>query len=203
MDAKTLCLAALTAGDASGYEIKKTLESPPFSHFQDTGFGSIYPALYRMTSEGLVSCTKHSQEKRPDKKVYAITPAGREALKSALLEPPAPDRYRSDFLFTLFLGGLLPARHLAEIVDDRIQSYEERIEHMKDCAFQDDPGGHAVVHGFGLAIYQAAVAYLKENREAVIAGAADAPSNKDRQDADDRMSADNEFAAAAPPLVAE
>lgn len=209
MDAKTLCLAALTRGDASGYEIKKTLESPPFSHFQDTGFGSIYPALYRMASEGLVSCTKHSQEKRPDKKVYSVTTAGREVLVAALLEPPAPDRFRSDFLFTLFLGALLPERYLSSVVDERIRFYEEQIAGMQDCAFQDHPGGHAVVHGFGLAIYQAALTYLRENREAVIAGAIDASKIErsartgDRPTVEQRKTDQMDKAAAATPLVAE
>ena len=175
MDAKTLCLAVLKRGDASGYEIKKALEEAPFNHFQDTGFGSIYPALTRLTEDGYLVCTAMQQEKRPDKKVYSITAKGHDALVEALMVPPAPDRYRSDFLFVLFLGELLPASHLAKVVDERITDYEERIERMKDCEFSDRPGGQRVVHGFGLAVYKAAADYLRANRDELLASAADAP----------------------------
>lgn len=173
MDAKMLCLAVLTQGDASGYEIKKALEEPPLGHFQDTGFGSIYPALTKLTEEGLVEGTAMAQEKRPDKKVYAITEAGRRALTAALLEPPAPDRFRSDFLFTLFLGHLLPTPYLTEMVDRRIAYYEEQIARMEGCCLGDRPAGQQLVHGFGLAIYRAAAGYLREHRGLLQGGAAD------------------------------
>ena len=173
MDAKMLCLAVLTQGDASGYEIKKALEEPPLGHFQDTGFGSIYPALTRLTEDGLVEGTAMAQEKRPDKKVYAITAAGREALVAALLEPPAPDRFRSDFLITLFLGHLLPTPYLSAMVDRRIAYYEEQIARMEGCCLDDRPAGQQLVHGFGLAIYRAAAGYLRENRALLHGNAGD------------------------------
>lgn len=176
MDARTLCLAVLSQGDASGYEIKKALEKAPFSHFQDTGFGSIYPALGRLTKEGLIHGTAMAQEKRPDKKVYAVTEAGRQALIEALLEPPALDRYRSDFLFVLFLGHLLPGAHLIEIVDQRIAFYEDQIVRMEGCALEHRPAGQKLVHGFGLTICRAAAKYLRDNRAALQAAAAETPA---------------------------
>ncbi len=164
MDAKTLCLAVLTRSDASGYEIKKALEEPPLSNFQDTGFGSIYPALTKLTEEGLARCTAMAQEKRPDKKVYSITGAGRATLTEALMEPPALDRYRSDFLFVLFLGHLVPDAHLAAVIDARIAHYEDQIARMEGCCLEDRPAGQQLVHGFGLALYRAAAQYLRDNR---------------------------------------
>jgi len=169
MDAKTLCLAVLARGDASGYEIKKTLESPPYGHFQDTGFGSIYPALTKLTEVGLADCTEMAQDKRPDKKVYSITAKGRDQLLAALMEPPGPDRYRSDFLFVMFLAHLLPPEQAARLVDDRIASYEERIAHMTSGDCHLGPAGQRFVHGFGLAVYRAAAAYLKQNRNELLA----------------------------------
>ncbi len=41
MDAKTLCLGALSRGDASGYEIKKAFEEGPLSHIHEASFGAI------------------------------------------------------------------------------------------------------------------------------------------------------------------
>ncbi len=79
MDVRTICLGLLTRGDATGYEIKKRFEGDGFQHFVEASFGSIYPALNRLTDEGLVSVREEAQEKRPDRKVYSITAAGRTA----------------------------------------------------------------------------------------------------------------------------
>ncbi|MEE8545632.1 MAG: PadR family transcriptional regulator, partial [Alphaproteobacteria bacterium] len=51
MDVRTLCLGVLSEGGASGYEIKKKLEQT-YRHFFQASFGSIYPALSRMTEDG-------------------------------------------------------------------------------------------------------------------------------------------------------
>ena len=66
MDVRTICLGILTRGDATGYEIKKTVEEDGYRHFAEASFGSIYPALNRLTEEGLVSVHAQAQEKRPD-----------------------------------------------------------------------------------------------------------------------------------------
>jgi DNA-binding PadR family transcriptional regulator len=100
MDTRTLCLAVLERGEASGYEIKKKLDAPPYSHFQDTSFGSIYPALGRLAEEGAVAVREQEQEKRPDKKVYSLTEAGRRQLCAALGQTTACGRISSFCCFT-------------------------------------------------------------------------------------------------------
>ncbi len=134
MQAKILCLSALLQGPASGYEIKKTLEQPPFEHFQDAGFGSIYPALTKLASEGLVEVTEMAQEKRPDKKVYSISDEGRAYFLSTLTHPPAPDRYRSDFLFLLYHGEFLREDQLIALIDQRICDCDIKLTEMSSCA---------------------------------------------------------------------
>src|SRR3546814_13530763 len=79
MDAKTLCLGVLSRGAASGYEIKKAFEEGPFSHFHQASFGSIYPALNALSADGLVAGRAQAQQKRPAKKIYSLTPKGRNA----------------------------------------------------------------------------------------------------------------------------
>ena len=166
MQTKTLCLAVLSRGDASGYEIKKALEEAPYSHFQETSFGSIYPALAKLADDGLLDFREEAQDKRPDKKVYAITARGRDALIDDLMQPPDPDRYRSDFLFVLYLGDLLPRERLLKIVDDRIAWYEERLAGMEDYSVNlaDAPVNQRFVHGMGVALYSAGLEYLKTHR---------------------------------------
>ncbi len=163
MDTKILCLGVLSRGDATGYEIKKAFEEGPLSHIHEASFGAIYPALTQLDQQGLVACREMAQEKRPDKKVYSITEAGREALFRALMAPPARDKVRSDFLFTLFLGHILPAERLVELIDERIAWYRACLERMAACDLTACPPGEAFVHGLGQAVYEAAAAYLREH----------------------------------------
>lgn len=165
MDTKSLCLAVLSYGDCSGYEIKKTFEEGTFSHIQEIGFSSIYPALAKLLDDGFVSVTAHAQEGRPDKKVYSLTPRGRLALLDALDEPPGPDKVRSDFTFRMLFAHLLSARAIEAMIDERLDDLRTRIAQIEQCMATDeqDPG-QAFVSGYGLAIYRAMAAYLDEHR---------------------------------------
>lgn len=169
MDAKTLCLGALQVGDASGYEIKKLFEEGVFSHIHEASFGSIYPALTRLVDEGLASCTAMPQDKRPDKKVYSITDKGREALVGALRLAPAPDKVRSDFLFILVFGHLLPASQLDRLIDQRIAWYRDSLRRMSECDLSHKPASARFVNGLGRAVYRAAAEYLELQKEGLLA----------------------------------
>ncbi len=173
MDAKTLCLGALSRGDASGYEIKKAFEEGPLSHIHEASFGAIYPALTELERQGLVTGREMAQEKRPDKKVYALTEDGLQALHLALLVPPARDKTRSDFLFILFLGHLVAAPRLAELIDSRIAWYHDCLSRMEACDLSAAPPGEAFVHGLGLAVYTAARDYLVAHRAELLDAAAE------------------------------
>jgi len=170
MDAKTLCLGVLARGEASGYEIKKAFEEGPFSHFHQTSFGSIYPALNALSQEGLISGRAQAQDKRPDKKIYAITPKGENALIAALMVEPAPDVMRSDLLFILSFAQFLPPAHVERLIDQRIAWYRDCLERMESCACSGSiPAGPAFVRGMGIAVYRAAADYLETHRAELIA----------------------------------
>ena len=168
MDTKTLCLAVLQAAPASGYEIKKTLESGPLSHFQEISFGAIYPALSRLADEGLITGRTQAQDKRPDKKVYSLTSTGQDRLVDTLLQPPAPDRVRSDFLMILFLSDLLPQDYVIEIIDARTADLEKEAERMSADDLDAESPAHRFVHDFGLAYYRFAADWLRRNRDCLI-----------------------------------
>ena len=51
MNVRTICLAILYDGEATGYEIRKLSVEGEYSYFIDASFGSIYPAdgfIYQM-----------------------------------------------------------------------------------------------------------------------------------------------------------
>ncbi|MCW5731897.1 MAG: PadR family transcriptional regulator [Alphaproteobacteria bacterium] len=171
MDVRTLCLGLLTRSEASGYEIKKAFQSG-LSHFYDASFGSIYPALSRLTEEGLVTCKEEPQDKRPDKKVYRITPAGRLAFIDALGRPPGHDRIRSDFLATILFADLLSPRQIAGLIDGRLTETRSLLAELREQAKEETrAAGDRFVIAYGIAVLEAEVTFLEERRH-VIEGAA-------------------------------
>ena len=167
MDVGTLCLGALDMGDATGYEIKKMFESGLFSHFMDASFGSIYPALTKLTDEGLLTCTSQQQERRPDKKIYSITKAGREALKDKLLRPLAVDKLKSEFLFTMLFADVLPAERVAALLTNRVADLREELSHIQAERDSELTNGQEFVRRYGEAVVEASLKFIRDNRHMV------------------------------------
>jgi DNA-binding PadR family transcriptional regulator len=170
MDIRTLCLGVLTMGDATGYEIKKIFEDRLDLIFH-ASYGSIYPALNRLTDESLVSCEEFVQEKRPDKKIYSITAKGRYKFLEEIMKKPAPDRFRSEYLATIMFSHLLPAGTIAELIDQRIIERTEKIKDMASQCPSAPENAEQFMCGYGQAVYQAEIDYLNENRHLLEADA--------------------------------
>jgi len=168
MDVKTLCLGVLSRGDCSGYEIRKAFEEGPFAHFQDAGFGSIYPALKKLTDDAAVTCVEQTQEGRPDKKVYRLTSTGRQMLFDAVNAKPGEDKLRSDFLFILFFAELLPPRDLDRLIDERIAYHRGELTCMAKVAGMDLAPGERFTLGYGRAYHEAALTYLEDHRHELV-----------------------------------
>lgn len=169
MDVKTLCLGILTLNEASGYDIRQYFEKGPFSHFFQAGYGSIYPALSKALSEGLVTCRAESQDGRPDRKIYTITTAGRDHLKHQLHQNPMPDRIRSDYLVSFMFAALLEPQHLETIFDEYLQAFSDNAEMLASLDCEGISPGNAFVRELGVVLYSAVASHLSENRERFLA----------------------------------
>lgn len=165
MDIRTMCLGVLSLGDATGYELKKLFEEGHLSHFMDASFGSIYPALDRLAREGLVRCHAPQPGGRAGRKVYAITEAGRQALRLSLRGKPQPDRFRSEFLFQLLFVDQMSADHVRRLIDvqlDRLESELSAIE-AEICPDQSGPGAR-FVRDYARAMCDASRQFLLQHR---------------------------------------
>ena len=168
MNVKDLCLGALTIGDASGYDLKKFFETT-FSHFCVAGYGSIYPALAELATEGLVRCHEQPQQGRPGRKLYQLTAAGRKAFLQKLEKTAPRHTVKSDFLLSLYFAHLLPPQRLETILDERIAEIERQLSCHARCRRQSaqgsgEPVGERFVRGFGKAVLSAAREYLRVHR---------------------------------------
>lgn len=169
MDVRTICLGLLTRADATGYEIKKQFEEDGFGHFAEASFGSIYPALSRLTEEGLVSVREEPQEKRPDRKVYSITDAGRIRFLEALNRPVQEDRNRSAFAFAMLFSHLLPRERVQALLETYIADREARLARLNARTGEAQSPGELFVNGLGRTIYAAMLDYLRQHHSGMTA----------------------------------
>jgi PadR family transcriptional regulator AphA len=164
MDVRTICLGILSRADATGYEIKKLFEDDGYQHFVEASFGSIYPALNRLTEAGLVSVRAESQEKRPDRKVYSITDTGRAAFLGSLMKPLPEDRHRSPFVFAMLFSHLLPHPRVVEILDTYIHHSEAKLAQLLSPDAGPVTEGERFVKGLGRTAYIAMLNFLRAHR---------------------------------------
>ncbi|RLF21932.1 MAG: PadR family transcriptional regulator [Thermoprotei archaeon] len=79
---RILVLAVLAKGEAHGYEIRSRLSQMSQGYIKLSP-GTLYPLLFILCREGLIEVSK-VREKGRKKKVYRLTPKGREYLASRL-----------------------------------------------------------------------------------------------------------------------
>lgn len=169
MNVKTLCLGVLSAGEASGYEIKKEIEEGLFSHFIEASYGSIYPALTQLAGEGFVTVRAEEQSGKPDKKVYAITATGRDALARAIAVVPARDKYKSEFLFQMLLQEFITSDVMLVAIDKQLAELRADLARIAEC--RGSASAHAgaeFVADYGEAVLTAAVKVLTEKKSQLL-----------------------------------
>jgi len=176
IDVRTICLGLLSRGPATGYEIKKSFEEGPIGYFLEASFGSIYPALGRLTEEGLIALRVEQQDGKPDRKVYSLTKLGQLAFEESLRVEPGPDRYRSEFLFLLLFAEHIQQGHLQHLIDERLKSYRCKLKALEDSP-PFDSGGLEFMRGHGIAVYKAIIAYMEDSRHLLEAHAARVPAH--------------------------
>jgi DNA-binding PadR family transcriptional regulator len=164
MDVRTLCLGILSLGDATGYEIKKMVAEGSFSFFSEASYGSIYPALTKLTKEGLVTCEAKIQDGRPDKKVYSLTNNGEADLTNSLKRDPGPDKNRSEFLAAILFAEAVSPERVNDLVDERVRQHKQKINSLTALLDEDMTVGSRFVVEYGIAMQQAALTFLRENR---------------------------------------
>ena len=98
-------LALLDEGPAHGYKLKRAFEERFGEAWPSINIGQIYTSLQRHERDGYVTVTVVEQADRPDKKVYALTDAGREALRDWLEGPARTTRLRDQFFLKFLLAA--------------------------------------------------------------------------------------------------
>lgn len=146
-----------SAGESSGYDLKR-LADDSLRFFFKIAQSQVYNELRRLADGGFVTAREVRQEGRPDKRVFAITDAGREALEAWIDEGEAhPVTIVHPVILRMFFGQFAdPARlrrmleRYAELNDGVVSDLEAiraRLDEFGDPTF---PG---MMAEWGVAIY--------------------------------------------------
>lgn len=90
-------LVTLANGESSGYDLAKSFDVTVANYWTATA-QQLYRELDKMAAEGLVSARVVEQERRPNKRVFALTEAGWTALREMTTRTPKPTAIRDELL---------------------------------------------------------------------------------------------------------
>ena len=112
-------LGLLAEEPRSGYDLLRTLQERG-AGLLDVPAGTLYYALKTFEKRRWVAGVSERRGKRPERRVYRLTPAGRKAFAELLEETAfAPDRLVSPFDIALFFAPHLAAETLLRAIDKR------------------------------------------------------------------------------------
>jgi DNA-binding PadR family transcriptional regulator len=90
-------LTALLDRESSGYDLAKAFDASVANFWMATP-QQLYRELDRLADEGLIQARVIHQVRRPNKRVYSLTEAGRAALRDYTATPPKPSTIRDELM---------------------------------------------------------------------------------------------------------
>jgi DNA-binding PadR family transcriptional regulator len=127
-------LALLATSPAHGYELKQAFEALFGDVWPELNFGQVYTTLARLERDGLVRGQEVAQEHRRDKKVYEVTSAGEEVLRTWIGAPVDVPWLKDEFFMKLVLARLTGAADEDELIDRQRGVYLQTLDELTDQA---------------------------------------------------------------------
>jgi len=128
-------LAALLDRDASGYQLAKVFDVS-VSNFWHCLPQQLYAELARLEADGLVSGRQVIQERRPNKRVFTLTGAGRDELARFVADVSRPSFIRDDLLVKVHAAEAGDAAALAEQLEERATQARAKVALFDDLLRQ-------------------------------------------------------------------
>jgi DNA-binding PadR family transcriptional regulator len=147
-------LSLLADGESYGYELKSAFERRAGPQWGALNIGHLYQVLDRLKRDGLVEVVRaEPQPRRPDRLIYAITPAGREELERWLGAPSPPAAgYRDDLYLKLVAGAAVGESELLAVVRRERQALMGELHALRELAAGADELAGLLTEGAALQI---------------------------------------------------
>lgn len=119
-------LAALLEGEASGYQLAKRFDVS-VANFWSATPQQLYRELEQLERAGLLSGRVVEQHRRPNKRVFTLTSAGREELHTFTAQPARPTAMRDDLLVKLQAVDAGDQEAVREAMSVRLEQAREKL----------------------------------------------------------------------------
>jgi PadR family transcriptional regulator AphA len=123
-------LGVLAREPLSGYDISRRMKAPVGAFWQAQR-SQIYPELARLEELGLVTHHRVEQLDRPDKKVYSLSEAGRQALRRWVTEPAGVPAQRNELVLKVYSLWLADPGQALLFVRQREAQHRARLEQLE------------------------------------------------------------------------
>jgi PadR family transcriptional regulator AphA len=141
-------LGLLAIEPASGYSLTKAFDESLGRYAWHAGHTSIYPELGRLAERGLVEVMAEGPR---GSRTYAVTPAGREELRTWLLQPPGrTGKVRNEQVLRMFLLSTLDPDDARVVLDRIAESSAAGAAELRDIRARHGGVPLAGRDGFGL-----------------------------------------------------
>lgn len=127
-------LAALLEGESSGYDLAKDFDASVANFWAATP-QQLYRELEKMAAQDLVTARVVAQQRRPNKRLFSLTQAGRAELRDYTIRPPKPTAVRDELLVQVQAVEAGDAEAVRRAVRDRQHAAEtklKRYERLRD-----------------------------------------------------------------------
>ena len=142
-------LAALLEGGSSGYDLAKGFDTS-VANFWSATPQQLYRQLEHMEREGLIEAQVIQQERRPNKRLFSLTEAGRQALRAFTRAPARQTAVRDDLLVKVQAVDDGDVDAVRKAVDERLSLAQQRLaryqrtrEHLLGGRSEEDHLAHA------------------------------------------------------------
>jgi DNA-binding PadR family transcriptional regulator len=125
-----IILGLLGAHPMTGYDIKRAFDQS-LATYWNAGHSQIYTTLKALAQHGLVASELIHQEGRPSRRVYHLTPLGRDELDTWLAEPVPPRFTKDEFLTKLFFCGQTSDRAALVHLESHLDALLEQLADME------------------------------------------------------------------------
>jgi DNA-binding PadR family transcriptional regulator len=115
----------------TGYDLKTRCFDAAAGHVWTADQAQVYRTLDRLSERGLVRSRVFPQRGKPDRRVFRITPKGREALLSWLRQPQAAAAVRDPLLVRVFMASDLTDTEITDLLSQARVDYQSRLDALR------------------------------------------------------------------------
>jgi len=162
VSAENALLGILMTGPKHGYELHSYV-STKMNQFWDLSMSQVYALLKRLEGNGVVVSQEEWQERRPAKKIFTLTPRGKERFLGWISSPVEHVRdVRIEFLAKLFFVRELHLKEELTLIDKQIDVLQEKLRAIENLKEKITDEFQRVLYSFKASQTTAALDWLRE-----------------------------------------